>query len=233
MARSVSCRSFFEFFQHSRLLSFCLILVLCAQTLYLVDSFENVYPHSKMWQFLLSRGFSIETLLKVWKKKALYLMGKSAHFKQDYQDAVTYLEQAHALISHDPRLATDAKDILELISQSNGKLQKQNKAEKNMWKKAFSKQVEEEEETAKLVNDILGGPISPAQTLKTQTNSATATASISSSAGSVSSKKKSTKKKSDKNKGASTASSDWTFPVVVTAVAVAAIAGVVWMRSRR
>lgn len=176
-----------------------------------------------MWQFLLSRGFSIETLLKVWKKKALYLMGKSAHFKHDYQDAVKYLEQAHELIAHDPRLVTDAKDIVELISQSNAKLQKQNASEKNMWKKAFSKQVEEENETSKLVHSITGGPISPVV-------SPTASASNAS----ASSSKKKPKKKSDKPKGDGviTSSGGWSLPIITVAAAAVAIAGIFWFRSR-
>lgn len=189
-----------------------------------MDSFENLYPHSKMWQYLLGRGFSIETLLKVWKKKALYLMGKSAYFKHDYQDAVKYLEQAHALIAHDPGLVTDAKDIVELISQSNTKLQKQNKSEKNMWKKAFSKQVEEEQETSKLVSMITGDGIRPSFS----SSPLAAEASLSHS----SSKKKS-KKKGDKRKtpeALSTSSGGW-IPYIAVA-AVAAIAGVAWFRSR-
>jgi hypothetical protein len=201
-------------------------------TLYLVDSFENLYPHSKMWQHLLSRGFSIETLLKVWKKKALYLMGKSAVFKQDFQDAVKYLTQAHALIAHDPRLTADAKDIVELISQSTARLNKQNKAEKNMWKKAFSKQVEEEAETTKLVNDIMGGPISSDSPAPTPLASPAAVASTGAS-GSVGSKKKLTKKKSEKKKKKEEAASSWNIPIIATAAAALAIAGVVWLRSRR
>ena len=191
------------------------------QTLYLVDSFENLYPHSKMWQYLLSRGFSIETLLKVWKKKALYLMGKSAYFKHDYQDAVTYLEKAHALIAHDPRLATDAKDIVELIGQSNTRLQKQNKSEKNMWKKAFSKQVEEETETEKLVNIITGTPAE--------------SSAPSPATSSVTSTKKKAKKKGEKKKKDSSAivtSNTWGVPLMVAAAAAVAIAGIVWFRSR-
>lgn len=147
-------------------------------------------------------------------------MGKSAYFKHDYQDAVTFLEKAHALIAHDPRLATDAKDIVELIGQSNARLQKQNKSEKNMWKKAFSKQVEEETETEKLVNNITGAPVeSPAP---------------SPAASSVTSTKKKGKKKGEKKKKESSAvvSSSWGMPLMAAAAAAVAIAGVVWFRSR-
>jgi cobalamin biosynthesis Mg chelatase CobN len=101
-----------------------------------------------------------------------------------------------------------------------------------MWKKAFSKQVEEEAETTKLVNDIMGGPISSDSPAPTPLASPAAVASTGAS-GSVGSKKKSTKKKSEKKKKKEEAASSWNIPIIATAAAALAIAGVVWLRSRR
>jgi hypothetical protein len=179
-----------------------------------------------MWQFLIARGFSVEILLKVWKKKTLFLMGKSSFFKQDYEEAVRYLEQALHLISNDKSFAAEIKELTDLITQSSAKLQKQNKAEKDMWKKAFSKQQEEEVAAEKLAESITSGSpkagstgnVSPLGKLdkKSKKNSGATPAKA--------------KKPDNGNDGSSNV--PWTA-IGIAVAAVAAIGGIWWLKSRR
>lgn len=195
--------------------------------LYLIDAFESLYPDSRLWQFLIARGFSIEILLKVWKKKTLFLMGKSSFFKQDYEDAVKYLEQALRLISHDKSFVAEIKELTDLLAQSSAKLQKQNKAEKDMWKKAFTKQQEEEVASEKLAESItsgspkaatIAGNLSPLgkPDKKSKKNSGTTPS----------------KPKKAESGNQTPSSVPWTA-IGIAVAAVAAIGGLWWLKSRR
>ena len=137
------------------------------QALYLIEAFESLYPKSAMWQFLLDRGFSMDTLRTVWKKKVLFILGKTSMLKQDYKDALEFLEKALELGVDDEK---GSKEINDLISQVNAKLQKEKKAEKNMLKKAFDKNQEVENGADKLTETIINsspiGDKSPSKSAK-------------------------------------------------------------------
>jgi cobalamin biosynthesis Mg chelatase CobN len=204
---------------------------------------------------MLSRGFSIEILSKVWKKKALFLMGKACFLKQDFDEAVEHLERALALISGDPNLTGEVKEVMDLLSQAKQKIQKQSKAEKDMWKKAFTKQQEEEKAAEELVNSITANGFSPAPASVSSGASSKAGTNASQSAktgASTSSKtvvatpaapkKKSSKgsKKVDEKDGEEAGGSSgfgWNLPTVLGAAAVgvaavAAVAGIAMMRKK-
>lgn len=215
--------------------------------LYLIEAFERLYPHSKLWQYMLSRGFSIEILSKVWKKKALFLMGKACFLKQDFEEAVEHLERALALINGDPNLAAEVKEVVELLTQAKQKIQKQSKAEKDMWKKAFTKQQEEENAAQEIVDSIAASGASPvpipAATSAPKTNgtsaapAAPATASGKSAAAGLKKKPKSAKKKEDEEASRSGSGLGWNLPTVLGAAAigvaaVATVAGIAMMRKK-
>jgi cobalamin biosynthesis Mg chelatase CobN len=204
---------------------------------------------------MLSRGFSIEILSKVWKKKALFLMGKACFLKQDFEEAAEHLERALALISGDPNLTGEVKEVMDLLTQAKQKIQKQSKAEKDMWKKAFTKQQEEEKATEELVNSITANSVSPVAAPASSAAPSKASANGSQSkAGTSSNGSKATvvpaaaapkkkpskvaaKKEKEGEEGGGSSGFGWNLPTVLGAAAigvaaVAAVAGIAMMRKK-
>lgn len=105
----------------------------------LISSLERNIPDSQIWQCLTANGITLDQLLKVWKKKAHYFIGKAHMKKNDFDQAIPALESALALIADDPALTANANELKGMIQDSKTRLNKQKKKEKNTWAKAFEK----------------------------------------------------------------------------------------------
>ena len=56
-------------------------------------------------------------LLKVWKRKALYLLGKTRQAQQQYDEAKAHYEQALALIADDVSYTKEVEELRDLLQQ--------------------------------------------------------------------------------------------------------------------
>lgn len=99
----------------------------------------------------MARGVTKTQLQKQWKRRSLYLLGKACVGLGECDEAVTYFKRALKLVVNDPARATDVKELKQLIVSTTKRAEKDRKAAKNMWSKAFKKRGEEgvaEEEAA-------------------------------------------------------------------------------------
>ena len=78
----------------------------------------------------------MDQLQKVWKKKALFYIGKSQLKKQNYDEAIAKLEEALALASD--------SEIKTLIADAKTRRSKEKQKEKATWSKAFKRGKSEE-----------------------------------------------------------------------------------------
>ena len=86
-----------------------------------------------------SRGVTLDTLLKKWKRRAYYLQGKGYVGMMDLKPAKESYKAALALIQSDSSLAKEAAELRQLIVSTSKKLDKETKSAKKMWTKAFKK----------------------------------------------------------------------------------------------
>jgi hypothetical protein len=103
---------------------------------------------SQVWVCLQQR-VSKDVLIKRWKRRALFLLGRCYVGLLEFKLALNSFKAALALIKDDPSLVKECKDIRTLISTTTKKLEKETKNEKQMWSKAFEKQKAEETEIEK------------------------------------------------------------------------------------
>jgi tetratricopeptide (TPR) repeat protein len=111
----------------------------------LIKSLEKNIPDSQIWACLTENGITLEQLQKVWKKKALFYLGKAYLKKQNYSLAVESLEEALALIADDASLAANATELRDLIADAKARRNKEKQKEKDTWSKAFKKGQSEKE----------------------------------------------------------------------------------------
>lgn len=107
--------------------------------LVLIKSLETKIPDGLIWKCLQNNGITLEKLLKEWKKKSLYYIGKSELKRQNFQEAVEHLEASLALIVDDPDKVANANELRELVAEATKKRNKEKKREKSTWSKAFKK----------------------------------------------------------------------------------------------
>ena len=118
----------------------------------LIEALEKkLSGESKVWECLVARGVTKAQLQKQWKRRSLYLLGKACVGLGECDEAVSYFKRALKLVIDDPARATDVKELKQLIVSATKRAEKDRKAAKNMWSKAFKKRGEEgvaEEEAA-------------------------------------------------------------------------------------
>ena len=105
----------------------------------MIRSLERNIPDGQIWKCLLDNGITEDQLRKVWKKKALYYIGKAHLKRKNFQEAVENLEEALALISDDGKLVKNANELRGMITDAKTRLSKEKQREKNTWAKAFKK----------------------------------------------------------------------------------------------
>lgn len=109
------------------------------QVVVLISSLERNMPDGQVWKNLSENGITEDQLLKVWKKKAYYYLGK-AHLKRGNQEeAIKAFESALALIADDSALVVNSNELRTLIANAKAELSKQTKKQKKTWSKAFEK----------------------------------------------------------------------------------------------
>lgn len=146
----------------------------------LIVTLEGKGPESQVYQCIISRG--PENLIRYHKKKCLFLMGKSAIHKGEYDLAINHLKESIALIGEpgdDKLKQNELKTLKTMIVKAKEAMQKEIAKEKATWSKAFKE------------NSSQGTPATPATA-----------ATASSGGGDADKKKKSSKDVSkDTNKG--------------------------------
>jgi hypothetical protein len=106
----------------------------------LIESLEQRFESSLVWECLLARGVTKETLLKKWKRRALVLLGKAYVGLLEFKLARNCFKSALQIIQTDSTLTKELNEIQQLIVTTSKKLDKQSKTEKTIWSKAFKKQ---------------------------------------------------------------------------------------------
>lgn len=101
-------------------------------------------PGSLIWQCLTENGITLDQLQKVWKKKALYFIGKAQLKRQNFKEAIESLEEALVLVADDDAHATSANELRDLLKDAKSRLSKEKAKEKSTWSKAFKKGKEEQ-----------------------------------------------------------------------------------------
>lgn len=116
-------------------------------------------PEGPVWISLILRGMTRDKLIKEWKKKSLFYLGKAELMRQNYKKSVEHLEAALRLIVNDPTQAKHVEELKELIAQAGKKLSSQLQKEKAIWSKAFEKNsTAPHEEDSKVISK---GPSKP------------------------------------------------------------------------
>jgi hypothetical protein len=105
----------------------------------LISALETQIPlGSKVWDCLLKRKLTKDTLLKKWKKRSYYLAGKGYTGSLDLKNAKENFKAALELIDGDENYLKESNELKKLINDTTKKIAKENKIEKKMWSKAFS-----------------------------------------------------------------------------------------------
>lgn len=92
-----------------------------------------------IWKCLTENGVTLDQLKKVWKKKALYYVGKAQLKRKNFKEAAEHLEEALGLIAEDAKLAANAGELRTLLADAKARYAKEMKREKSTWAKAFKK----------------------------------------------------------------------------------------------
>ena len=100
---------------------------------------------SSVWRELTKRGLTLDKLVKDWKKKSLYLLGKAELKTREYDEAVEHFEAALALVEGDEAYAKNAAELRELVAGTLLLRKKQLKRDQKTWSKAFQQSGEEGE----------------------------------------------------------------------------------------
>jgi hypothetical protein len=115
------------------------LFLLVLQSVRLIDVLESRLAESKVWAIMLSRGATVELLLKKWKRRAYFLLGKGYVGMMELKLAKDSFKAALLLIQSDSSLAKEAQEIRQLIAMVTKNLEKETKNAKKMWSKAFKK----------------------------------------------------------------------------------------------
>lgn len=126
---------------------------LLLQSLLLIRSLERNIPDGMIWKCLTENGVTLDQLKKVWKKKALYYVGKGELKRKNFKEAAVHLEEALGLIVDDAKLAANANELRTLIADAKARHAKEKKREKSTWSKAFKKGKTEVESMYRDVED--------------------------------------------------------------------------------
>lgn len=116
------------------------------QALLLITTVESQIPSGKMWLQLMTLGVTEDKLVRDWKKKSLYCLGK-AEFKrrQNLDQAIEYLEECLKVIKEVD--VASLRDVRGLLSEAKKLRAAEAKKEKSTWSKAFKKIKDEPEES--------------------------------------------------------------------------------------
>lgn len=123
------------------------------QSLLLIRSLERNIPDGMIWKCLTENGVTLDQLKKVWKKKALYYVGKGELKRKNFKEAAVHLEEALGLIVDDAKLTANANELRTLIADAKARHAKEKKREKSTWSKAFKKGKTEVESMYRDVED--------------------------------------------------------------------------------
>ncbi len=108
--------------------------------------------NNAVWDCLQQRKITEEILLKRWKRKSYFLLGKAKVGAFELKDAIVYFKGALSLLGNDVNYVKEANDLRMLISTNSKKLEKEEKAEKAIWSKAFKKNEEIETKAEEAAN---------------------------------------------------------------------------------
>jgi tetratricopeptide (TPR) repeat protein len=102
---------------------------------------KTVQGSSAIWDELIKRGVirSKEELLKNWKRKSLYYIGKAQCMLRDYDEAVNTLNAASGLLANDPKYTKEFNIISELINHAKVNKKQAAAKEKSKYQKTFKK----------------------------------------------------------------------------------------------
>lgn len=112
-------------------------LFIIFQSVRLVSVLESRLNESRVWVIMQSRGITYDTLVKKWKRKAYYLLGKAYVGMMELKLAKDSFKSALTIIQSDSSLAKEATEIKQLLASTTKKLEKETKNAKKMWSKAF------------------------------------------------------------------------------------------------
>lgn len=100
---------------------------------------ETRLHDSKVWSIMQSRGITLDQLLKKWKRRAYFLLGKGYVGMMELKLAKDSFKAALVLIQSDPTLVKEIQEIRQLLATVTKNLEKETKNAKKMWTKAFKK----------------------------------------------------------------------------------------------
>eukprot|EP00607_Mallomonas_marina_P007830 CAMPEP_0182417426 /NCGR_PEP_ID=MMETSP1167-20130531/1911_1 /TAXON_ID=2988 /ORGANISM="Mallomonas Sp, Strain CCMP3275" /LENGTH=436 /DNA_ID=CAMNT_0024591005 /DNA_START=170 /DNA_END=1480 /DNA_ORIENTATION=- len=107
----------------------------------LIEALESRFD-GKVWATLQQRGMTLVGLLK-YKRKSLFLLGKSLLFMDELEDSKLRLKAALALLPESESSSTEAMELKDLLDKATTRLAKQTSKQKAMWSKAFQKNRED------------------------------------------------------------------------------------------
>jgi hypothetical protein len=114
----------------------------------LISALETRIPDGAVWKSLVALGMTEEKVLKEWKKKSHFLVGKAELLRKEYKDAGIHLEAALKLIAGDLSRAAEENELRLLLTTATKKRSEELKKEKSTWSKAFEKNKAEAEGTS-------------------------------------------------------------------------------------
>jgi hypothetical protein len=116
----------------------------------LIAAVEGTKPKGEFWKKMVENGVSEEKLLRDWKKKSLYCLGKAELARKNYTQAVEHLEAALKILSNynDDGSAANMKDFRSLIAKAKHLKAEEVRKEKSTWATAFRKNETEPEVTS-------------------------------------------------------------------------------------
>eukprot|EP01035_Chromulina_nebulosa_P035038 gene35038-47081_t len=116
----------------------------------LIAAVEGTKQKGEFWKKMVENGVSEEKLLRDWKKKSLYCLGKAELARKNYTQAVEHLEAALKILSNynDDGSAANMKDFRSLIAKAKHLKAEEVKKEKSTWATAFRKNETEPEVTS-------------------------------------------------------------------------------------
>ena len=116
----------------------------------LIAAVEGTKPKGEFWRKMVENGVSEEKLLRDWKKKSLYCLGKAELARKNYTQAVDHLEAALKILGNysDDSSAANMKDFRSLIAKAKHLKAEEVRKEKSTWATAFRKNETEPEITS-------------------------------------------------------------------------------------
>jgi hypothetical protein len=107
----------------------------------LIAAVDGTKQNSAFWNKMVDNGITEEKLLRDWKKKSLYCLGKAELARKNYTEAVDHLEAALKILGNytDSGSAANAKDFRGLIAKAKHLKAEETRKEKSTWATAFRK----------------------------------------------------------------------------------------------